>query len=533
MQKYFKNLKIIWQQLRNRSITMQHRLMLYFLSIVSVILGILLFALAIMGIFSFSEQQLGQSLSMGLDRSVRQITEQIDYINAQGIKLSNQVSTELSYLLQKNDLSFQDLNDNPACIEELQQAAYNPLNTTLELCGCSGAYIILDITTNSSLSNAAESRSGLYLRRTSVNDCNPVSSETALFRGIKEVARKNKLELHNRWNMEFDTKKLPFYQELQRNPPSRAADSYFWTKKIPLTGTWEEVAYLVVPIVGNQGEFYGVCGIELSSLYFRLAYPSADSKFGTLVTVLAPYKENILHLSQGLCGAERGGKFTEVPLHSNPTRQLQIYTAEECRYFGLHQEIAISASQMDDVQWAVAVLMPDTNYQSYTAQRRLTVFTLFMILLLILIVVSAFLSRRYVQPITQRIQAIQSGNINCDTSTGLSELDELLQFLQTQKQNISMDKNELPEGIQEMFDNFIERTKNLTDAERNILGYYINGYQIAEIPELAYISMSTVRKHNRSIYEKLEVSSRDELMLYIDLLRRCGRIDDITFHQTT
>ena len=34
--------------------------------------------------------------------------------------------------------------------------------------------------------------------------------------------------------------------------------------------------------------------------------------------------------------------------------------------------------------------------------------------------------------------------------------------------------------------------------------------------------MSTVRKHNRSIYEKLGVASRDELMLYIDLLRRCG-----------
>ncbi len=533
MQKYFKNFKILWQQLRNRSITMQHRLMLYFLSIVSVILGILLITLTVMGLFSFSEQQVGQSLSMGLARSVTQITEQIDYINAQGIKLSNQVSTELSYLLQKNDLSFQDLNDNPAYIEELQQSVYSSLNTTLELCECSGAYIILDITTNSSLSNAAESRSGLYLRRTSVNDCNPVSSETALFRGIKEVARKNKLELHNRWNMEFDTKKLPFYQELRKNPPSRAVDSYFWTKKMTLTGTWEEVAFLVVPIIGNQGEFYGVCGIELSSLYFRLAYPSADSKFGTLVTVLAPYNQNTLHLSQGLCGAERGGKFTEIPLHSNPTRQLQVYTADGCRYFGLHQDVSISAPQMGDIQWAVAVLLPAANYQSYTARRRLIVFTLFMILLLILIAVSVFLSRRYVQPITQRIQAIQSGNINCDTSTGLSELDELLKFLQTQKQNISMDKDELPKGIQEIFDKFIECTKSLTDAERNILGYYINGYQIAEIPELAYISMSTVRKHNRSIYEKLEVSSRDELMLYIDLLRRCGRIDDITFHQTT
>ena len=79
-----------------------------------------------------------------------------------------------------------------------------------------------------------------------------------------------------------------------------------------------------------------------------------------------------------------------------------------------------------------------------------------------------------------------------------------------------------------MFDTFVERTHSLTEAERNILNYYIQGYQIMDIPELAYISMSTVRKHNRSIYEKLHVASKDELMLYIDLLRRCGRLGDIS-----
>ena len=62
---------------------------------------------------------------------------------------------------------------------------------------------------------------------------------------------------------------------------------------------------------------------------------------------------------------------------------------------------------------------------------------------------------------------------------------------------------------------------------QNILRYYIDGHEIADIPDLAFISMSTVRKHNRSIYEKLGVASRDELMLYIDLLRRCGRLSEL------
>jgi DNA-binding CsgD family transcriptional regulator len=69
--------------------------------------------------------------------------------------------------------------------------------------------------------------------------------------------------------------------------------------------------------------------------------------------------------------------------------------------------------------------------------------------------------------------------------------------------------------------------RTLSSAERRILGYYIDGHEIADIPELAFISIHTVKKHNRSIYQKLEVSSRDELMLYIELFRRCHRLDEL------
>ena len=57
--------------------------------------------------------------------------------------------------------------------------------------------------------------------------------------------------------------------------------------------------------------------------------------------------------------------------------------------------------------------------------------------------------------------------------------------------------------------------------------YYIKGYEIADIPDLVCISMNTVRKHNRNIYEKLNVKSNDELRLYTDLLKRCGRIVEL------
>lgn len=100
---------------------------------------------------------------------------------------------------------------------------------------------------------------------------------------------------------------------------------------------------------------------------------------------------------------------------------------------------------------------------------------------------------------------------------------QMLTQLYTQKSAVG----ELPPNMEDLFRSFAEKVKTLTTAEHRILNYYIDGNEIADIPDLAYISIHTVKKHNRSIYQKLEVASRDELMLYIELFRCCGRLHEL------
>ena len=94
--------------------------------------------------------------------------------------------------------------------------------------------------------------------------------------------------------------------------------------------------------------------------------------------------------------------------------------------------------------------------------------------------------------------------------------------------NARREGGSLPAGMEDMFCHFAEKVKTLSSAERRILNYYIAGYDIHDIPDLAYISIHTVKKHSRSIYQKLEIASRDELMLYIELFRSCGRLQELT-----
>lgn len=122
-------------------------------------------------------------------------------------------------------------------------------------------------------------------------------------------------------------------------------------------------------------------------------------------------------------------------------------------------------------------------------------------------------------------------NMLCDygiirPDIGLLSVQMLAQI--NSKHDYLIDSSVLPAGMEEMFSSFSEKVKTLSSAEQRILNYYIDGYEISDIPDLAFISIHTVKKHNRSIYQKLDVASRDELMLYIEMFRCCGRLNELT-----
>lgn len=89
--------------------------------------------------------------------------------------------------------------------------------------------------------------------------------------------------------------------------------------------------------------------------------------------------------------------------------------------------------------------------------------------------------------------------------------------------------HELPPNIEELFVAFAAKVKTLTPTERKVLQQYIDGYTLEEFAEKNCISINTAKKHNTNMNRKLGVTSREELFLYIDLFRRCGRLDEITY----
>lgn len=514
---------------KKQSVGMQRKLMLYWVSMILVVFTAVVLLLSVAGAFSQNDEQLHEVMELHLQNTQDNLAAHLDRLTAQSLNLSKELSREIEGALMREGISLREANDDPEQLLELQQVMYPLVNATLQTANCNGAYVILDATANTTLPVSDHSRSGLHLRYSNLSASSPVTPTVVYFRGIPDIARQKELELHNRWNLEFDTDQIPGCRELMDTPLDRPAESYFWSRRIDLKDTWESAMLLCVPIVGSDGTVYGICGVEISALYFQLSYPAVDGQFGSAVTVLAPIQDSRLLLSDGLVGSVNGtyldGQETLV-IHQG--RYYNEYDASSERYIGLHRTIPISKGETENTAWAVAIMIPQDSYAAYTAEVQRTWVIAALGLLMVLLAISFFLARRFVRPITDSLKRFQQEGLpEQGLSSGISEVDELAEFLNARARNQRLEQGELPPNIAELFDQFVERKDLLTEAERNILRYYIDGHEIADIPDLAFISMSTVRKHNRSIYEKLGVASRDELMLYIDLLRRCGRLQEL------
>ena len=514
---------------KKQSVGMQRKLMLYWVSMILVVFAAVIFLLSIAGAFSRDDEQLHEVMELHLNNTREHLSDHLDHLTAQSLNLSKELSREIEGVLVQEGISLREVNDDPERLLKLQEAMYPLLSTTLQTANCNGAYGILDATTNTSLDAADHSRSGIHLRYSNLSASSPVTPTVVYFRGIPDIARKKDLELHNRWNLEFDTDQNPGCRDLMDTPLDRPAERYFWSRRIDLKDTWESALLLCVPIVGSDGTVYGICGVELSALYFQFSYPTTEGQFGSAVTVLAPVEDGRLLLSDGLVGSVNGTYLdSQETLTIHQGRYYNEYDTGSGKYIGLHQTLPISRGETEDTVWAAAILIPQESYAAYTADIQQTWVLAALGLLLGLLALSFFLSRRFVRPITDSLKRFQQEEtLEQGMSSGISEVDELAEFLNARARNQRLEQGELPPNIAELFDQFVARKDLLTEAERNILRYYIDGHEISEIPDLAFISMSTVRKHNRSIYEKLGVASRDELMLYIDLLRRCGRLQEL------
>lgn len=500
-----------------QGVAMRKKLLSYWILTVLLVFALFLAVLSLTGVFSHPARRLHQDLAVSLADTGSDVTGHLDTLEARSIQLSRKTSEELGSVLEPGE-RIQSLNDRQEALQALEKTLLPSLESILRTGQCSGVFLILDATVNTKAPNASHSRSGLYLRCQGLYAANPVNQSITCYRGFASAARSAGIELHNRWNPEFDIDSLPGFSALMGQNISSLSGSLFWTRGITIPGTWENVLLLCVPVTLGDGTVCGLCGIEISALYFRLSYPAKEGEFGNRITALCFSEDGALSLKGGMIGRQEGSAVdTEQDLAEEKGQYFSTFTAQDAAYAGLEKSLPFRT--LDGSTMTLAVLVPLEGYQYAAAKNTVTWVAGSAAILAAMLLLGLLFTGRFVRPIKKRLQTAKQDGGTC----GILEIDALLEAMQ------AGNSEGLPPKVASFLDEFRDRVKTLTPMERTVLQYYIDGYGIEEIAVKAFISVNTVKKHNTNLNRKLGVSTREELRVYIEIFRRSGRIDEISY----
>ncbi len=509
-------------------VKIRDRLNIYLAILIGLLLIVLLVILGINGVFSNHAKELEASLNAQVDSASYEMQEKFDTIAANSIALSQEITKHMTTVFLATGQTFDQLEDNPSLIQDIQSQLYDPLNNTLTSAHCSGVFAILDATVNSKLENASNSKTGLYLRFVNVNAENPVHQSVVLFRGIADIARAEMVEMHNRWNLEFDTQYLPWYEDLMDRKVDALSESYSMSSRMELTDTWEDISLLTVPILDNYGNVIGICGAEISAVYFKPLLPVADSPYGQLTTLVAPLDGDVVHVDQGMIGTATNTRIETVDnLTITEGERFHRYAADGETYIGTHKIIDLPS--VTGAPMAVVTLLPVHGYESYVQTHNLLWIVGVVFFFLFALALVFLCSKQFMVPIEHGLKNLANGEPSQYQQSGIREFDELMGILQAKAQQIPSltEKEVLPKNIEELIAEFTERVQTLTPTERSFLQYFIDGNDLTQISELTFISLATAKRHNTNINKKLKTSTKEELQLYIELFRRCDCLDKI------
>lgn len=529
--------------------TLRRKLFGYMCLLALLLCSLLVAGLFLIGNFTGVRQRVVDTLFFQTERFEKQIDTYYDNLAVMSIQLSRSATDILEDYLSENGLVFSDLNDSQSHIKGLQEKLITPIRHKLWEADCTGAFVMLEAQVNSQVENAATSRTGIYLQRSSLEGAD---TRVLLYRGLAQVGKNHDCMPHRKWRLEFSTELFPNYEELKAEAALPLNQSYRITDVVLLSGTDQHVMLMTVPLLSADGTFYGICGFEVNEGYFKQNF-AQHSEFDHAVFCVSKSSENMIlsestTLSAGVLNGyylEPHGSYTLKPFGGGLTE----YCGEDENYIGVTKEIRLCP---DVCTSAISVLIPKSDYDHMVSVGMLCTVFLIIVFSLALVGLSLFFTRRFLRPIKSALEGIRKKEYSQDTAysseitdlfaylaeqdrmaeeelyrlrrekaDAVSAVDELQsRFAETEKQNQRLAYSRKSEIDPYDYENFKKGLDMLTGKEREVFNYYMQGKGVKEIMAALGVQESTVRFHNKNIYSKLGIHSLKQLLRYAAILKQ-------------
>ena len=517
---------------------MRRKLFLYMLVLALLLLSALAVGLFLLENYATVKEKTSNNLSFQMNVFKRQIERQGEELTMMGLSLSDDLSLLIDGYLDENSIVFSDLNDSQENIRGVQSVMFQTLHDELFKTDCSGAFVILDATVNTTPEQAEVSRTGLYFQRSSLDDSD---ESLLLLRGMVDLGKENGVMPHRKWRLQFRTDLIPGYADGVNEFKQNGSLKYFMSDAFTLDGTSERVIQFMAPLFGAHGDFYGVCGFEISGSYFenRFAQPSRIEHLTCMIT----QSGESLDPSAGFTAGVLNGYYLppEDPLSVKDFGKNLVQLSGDSSFVGMISEY----SPYPEKTFSLCVMIPQEDYNRMVVDNVLNVVFLLALLITATVFVCIFFSRRFLAPLLKGLEQIRKQE-HGSASSPLAEIDDLFEFLARQDRLY----DEIMEALKREYDDqaaalvstkaevdrlsysrkkevdpddyefFKNGMHTLTKTEKKIFGMYLSGMSADEIIQTLKIQESTLKYHNHNILGKLGVSSRKQMLRYATLLKQ-------------
>ena len=483
-------------------------------------------------IISIDDEKITKQLNAEQYHLSQNLTKQMGNVSVQLILLSKNITSELETLLRNRNMSTLNFENQPEVINEVLSSLVFRLLFSLDNADCSGVFLVLNTTVNPNIPNAKFSRAGLYIREAEPAVLGAVYNKLFL-RGPQEIAIKNGMIPQSKWDLEIDIKNRPFYnrplEAYKKDPSVSLSRLYYWSFEEALSDANDNVLLCSIPLIDSNGNFLGVCGFEISSMHFML---NNDIFFDTNSKKIAMFSlaDNAGLILKNALYAGNASIYNQMPnegkmffsgnsygrsLYRMPTDSIMTGFSSEVNMYA-------TGSPFSESIFSVTVAMMKEDIDILLSKKNMHLATILLVCLLFGVIISLILSKQHVKPILAKIEHIIGQEALSDTSINISEIDQLVAKLKE-----SYGSSQVVLETENIFNDFIERVANLTPTEMVIFQYYAEGKTFDEIKALMFIATGTLKTHNTHIYNKLNVPSKDTLLLYVELIKKTGNYEKL------
>lgn len=416
-----KRLLLIGKEIWHNKRSMRGRFIIYLLSLVLLAGSAMLILLNVIGIVQPPSHDIDRFLEYELNTRTNDIKRQMNALAAHNIDLSQQLQNDIDRVMLEQGIynNYDALNNNPEALTAIQQATYQTLAAKMQQAPASGALYLINASVNTNM--LEPTYNGLFLKFTNIYSENTLFNETCMFRGNPQVARNNNISLYSTWQLELNVHAYPQADKLLHAKENNISQQYILTDVAHLKESWEQSRLFLMPINSNNGRIIGICGFEISSVYFQQRTKQANYKGYPLITAILDKKADNEYQGQ----LSNPASFVNATIKTSFDGEHELFTAGQERFIGFTAPLKVGASEH-----RVAVMLPADSYYHLQGQAKMRLLIMLGIILLLSLLSAGYFSKRYVDPLVADLQQLQQ-NPDAPPQANVLELNQFFEFLQS------------------------------------------------------------------------------------------------------